>query len=116
MFDVMIDILPVFFILMFLLIFGIILVTAVQGVRERRANNAVPVLTVEAQVTAKRTEARRKKARAACYVTFQVRDGEPMELLVPDRTCGRLAEGDKGVLRVQGSRYLQFVPVGTKEN
>lgn len=42
------------------------------------------------------------------YVTFEVESGDRMELHVPGREYGQLAEGDKGKLSFQGTRYLGF--------
>ena len=43
------------------------------------------------------------------YVTFQVESGDRMELRVSGREYGLLAEGDRGRLTFQGTRYLSFV-------
>lgn len=42
------------------------------------------------------------------YVTFQVDSGDRMELSVSGSEYGVLAEGDKGQLTFQGTRYLTF--------
>ena len=42
------------------------------------------------------------------YVTFQFESGERTELCVPASDYGLLAEGDRGRLTFQGTRYLGF--------
>ena len=42
------------------------------------------------------------------YVTFQVESGDRMELSIDGSEYGLLAEGDEGVLTLQGTRYLGF--------
>lgn len=42
------------------------------------------------------------------YVTFQVESGDRMEMSVSGSEYGTLAEGDKGTLTFQGTRFLTF--------
>ena len=42
------------------------------------------------------------------YVTFQFDSGDRLELHVPGREYGMMAEGDVGDLTFQGTRYLGF--------
>lgn len=42
------------------------------------------------------------------YVTFQVDSGDRMEFSVSGQEYGLLAEGDRGKLTFQGTRYLGF--------
>ena len=42
------------------------------------------------------------------YATFQVESGDRMELRLSGAEYGMLAEGDRGRLTVQGTRYLSF--------
>ena len=42
------------------------------------------------------------------YATFEVESGDRMELSVSGREYGLLAEGDRGRLSFQGTRYLGF--------
>ena len=50
------------------------------------------------------------------YVTFQVDSGDRMELYVSGSEYGVLAEGDKGQLTFQGTRYLTFDRLGKIES
>ena len=42
------------------------------------------------------------------FVTFELENGKRLELGVKDPEYGMLAEGDKGILTYQGTRYLGF--------
>ena len=49
------------------------------------------------------------------YATFQVESGDRMELSVTGTEYGLLAEGDRGKLTFQGTRYLGFERLGNVE-
>ena len=103
--------LEVLFLLMFLFIFGVILSVIVGGIVSWNKNNHSPKLTVDAVVAAKRTAHHgggNTAALTSYYVTFQVESGDRMELSMPGREFGMLAEGDRGRLAFQGSRFLGF--------
>ena len=97
---------------MFVLVFGIIIVTMVRGVGEWNKNNQSPKLTVTVTVVAKRSDVHRgietMHTFTSYYVTFQVESGDRMEFEVSDMEYGMLAEGDRGMLTFQGTRYLSF--------
>ena len=97
---------------MFVLVFGIIIVTMVRGVGEWNKNNHSPKLTVPVTVVAKRSDVHRgietMHTFTSYYVTFQVESGDRMEFEVSDMEYGMLAEGDSGELTFQGTRYLNF--------
>ena len=97
---------------MFMLVFGIIIVTMVRGVGEWNKNNQSPKLTVPATVVAKRSDVHRgietMHTFTSYYVTFQVESGDRMEFEISDTEYGMLAEGDSGELTFQGTRYLNF--------
>ena len=105
--------------ILFTIIFGVILVmfvvTLVRGIGQWNRNNQSPRLTVEATVTAKRTQVSHhhgangpSHTSTRYYVTFQVESGDRMELPVSGPEYGMLAEGDRGRLTFQGTRYLGF--------
>ena len=107
----------ILFFLIFALVIGLFIVTAVRGIRQWHRNNNSPRLTVDAAVAAKRTEVSHHHHHGAgsthhtstwYYVTFQVESGDRMELPVSGREYGLLAEGDRGRLTFQGTRYLGF--------
>ena len=67
MFDVMDSVFPILFGLVFCLVIGMFIYAIVTGVKEKRANDAAPVLTVEALVKTKRMDS---------YHTAPTYDGE----------------------------------------
>ena len=101
MFDVMDSVFPILFGLVFCLVIGMFIYAIVTGVKEKRANDAAPVLTVEALVKTKRMDS---------YHTapFEVESGDRLELQVSNYEYGQLAEGDRGKLTFQRKRFLKF--------
>ena len=111
-FDVTFSIMRIMVPVIFVLVFGIIIVTMVRGVGEWNKNNQSPKLTVPATVVAKRSDVHRgietMHTFTSYYVTFQVESGDRMEFEASDMEYGMLAEGDSGELTFQGTRYLNF--------
>lgn len=108
---------------MFVLVFGIIIVTMVRGICEWNKNNHSPKLTVPATVVSRRTavshhhhgnEMHHTHTSTSYYATFQVESGDRIEFAVPGAEYGMLAEGDRGTLAFQGTRYLNFRREGTE--
>lgn len=120
-FGLFISIFPV---IMTALVFFIFATVLIRGVGQWRTNNRSPRLSVAATVVAKRQAVSHHThhnagdvtgahgmyttADTSYYVTFQVKSGDRMELLVRGTEYGLLAEGDTGELTFQGSRYLGF--------
>ena len=107
--------------IMIVAMIGIFAVGIVLGIRQWSKNNNSPVLTVEALVVAKRADVSHyhhdlgesgmshASSTTDYYVTFEVDSGSRMEFSVRDREYGILAEGDRGKLTFQGTRYQGFV-------
>ncbi|NWQ42703.1 DUF2500 domain-containing protein [Bacillus sp. EB106-08-02-XG196] len=108
MFSIMSLLFPIFFIL----IFGIIFFTFFKGIKQWNYNNKQPKLNVDAFVVSKRAQVRgggnNSQASTRYFVTFQVESGDRMELMVHGSEYGMLAEGDFGELIFQGTRYHGF--------
>lgn len=114
------DLFSMMFSIVFFVIMGIFIVTAVRGIGTWNKNNHSPRLTVEANVVAKRTSVSHHthanaggqghyiSTSTSYYATFQVESGDRMELHVTGAEYGMLAEGDRGRLTFQGTRYLGF--------
>ena len=115
----------IMFTLVFVLVIGMFIVTAVKGISQWNKNNHSPRLTVPATVVAKRTNVSHHHHHnhhgtgmhhtthsttysTTNYVTFQVDSGDRMELNVAGHEFGMLIEGDRGMLTFQGTRYLGF--------
>ena len=111
-FDVTFSIMRIMVPVIFVLVFGIIIVAMVRGIGEWNKNNHSPKLTVPVTVVAKRSDVHRgietMHTFTSYYVTFQVESGDRMEFEVSDMEYGMLAEGDSGELTFQGTRYLNF--------
>lgn len=113
-----IQVFPIVFILMFVLVFGMFVVKIIQNIGQWNRNNQSPRLTAEATVVSRRTEVRMRHhtgssggytgSSTSYYVTFQVESGDRMELSMKGSEYGMLAEGDRGQLCFQGTRYLGF--------
>ena len=107
------------FTIVFLLIIGTFIFTAVKGIGQWNKNNNSPRLTVPVTVVSKRTDVthhhhggtnahHHHHTSTTYYVTFQVESGDRMEFYVDGYEYGMLVEGDKGMLSFQGTRYLGF--------
>lgn len=120
MFSVMDTLFPILFFGVFAVVILTFVVALVRGAGQWRRNNAAPVLTVEAEVVAKRLDVQtwrhagdehhmgHTSSRTYYYATFQVESGDRMEFQVPDTEYGLLVEGDRGKLTFQGTRYQGF--------
>ena len=114
--DGFISIFFLLFIVAFVAILGMILVTFVRELSQRNRNNHSPRLTVEATVVAKRQSFSSHRSGGEMhtttstryFATFQVESGDRMELQMNGQDYGMLVEGDRGRLTFQGTRYLDF--------
>lgn len=113
------DMFSIMFSIVFIIVIGMFVVTAIKGIGQWNKNNNSPRLTVPATVVAKRTNVshhnhagtnghHHHSTSTTYYVTFQVESGDRMELHLSGHEFGMLAEGDKGKLSFQGTRYLGF--------
>lgn len=107
------------FVVMFVLVLGVFVVTIIKGIGQWNKNNHSPRLTVPATVVSKRTDVTHHRHGGAndhmhhhtstwYYVTFQVDSGDRMEFSVTGQDYGMLIEGDRGNLSFQGTRYQGF--------
>ncbi|MDF2547574.1 MAG: hypothetical protein K0R93_2472 [Anaerosolibacter sp.] len=114
----MFSIIPIIVPIFFIFVFGMILFTIFRGIKEWSYNNKQPILTVDAKIVAKRAHTSRHthnhnnhmstSSSTSYYVTFEVESGDRMELHVPTKEYGLLADGDHGKLTFQGTRYHGF--------
>ena len=106
--DILFSLVPIFIGAVFIFVFGMIIWGVISSIKTNAKNNASPVLTVPAQVVAKRTEVRGENSRTWYYSTFQVESGDRMEFEISGNEYGLLAEADLGLLTFQGSRFQNF--------
>lgn len=110
-----------FTIVLVIVVIGSFIVMAVRGTAQWNRNNQSPRLTVDAELVSRRTEVStfhhgghngtdmcHASSSTTYYVTFQVDSGDRMEFSVSGQEYGLLAEGDRGKLTFQGTRYLGF--------
>lgn len=115
------DLFQIMFSLVFLLVLGMFIATAISGISQWHKNNKSPRLTVPATVVSKRTNVshhhhhhgtdhmhHHTSTSTSYYVTFQVDSGDRMELHVAGHQFGLMVEGDQGRLTFQGTRFLDF--------
>ena len=112
------------FFIMFFLVLGVIIYAVARSILTWHKNNNSPRLSVDAVAVTKRMNVSNHRHTNAddtagvhsgftssstyYYVTFQVESGDRMELSVSGQEYGMLAEGDRGKLTFQGTRYLGF--------
>ena len=97
--------------------------TAAANLRRWHKNNTAPQQELKARVAEKRTSVGGRHEEQviapgyACwyYATFEVENGDPLELELTEQQYGRLNEGEEGILKVQGTRYLGFEKAGNAE-
>jgi len=102
----------IFVTVIFVIVIGGFIFMAIKGITTWSKNNQSPVLSVPAEIVAKRTKTSGghgdSSASTWYYVTFQVQSGDRLELGVNGSDFGQLAEEDLGILTFQGTRYKGF--------
>ena len=105
---------PIIWVVMFVFIFGMIIMTFAKNIKQERKNDQSPRLTVPATVITKRDQVsvhhhdHHRHTSTRYFVTFQVDSGDRMELQLSGPEYGMLIEGDQGSLTFQGTRFLSF--------
>lgn len=116
--------LEIVFGIIFVIVIGSFIVSAIKGVGTWNKNNHSPQLMVSAKVVTKRADTSYSSHPNAgdttgahgystfvdtwYYATFEVESGDRMEFSVTGSEYGMLAEGDTGRLTFRGTRYLGF--------
>ncbi len=107
----------VMFSLIFIMVLGVFAFVIIRGISQWNKNNNSPRLTVEALVVTKRTSVHHHNSgvnndmmssSTSYYITFEFESTDRMELCVNGREYGMIAEGDKGQLTFQGTRFISF--------
>lgn len=107
------------FSIVFILVVGVFIFSIVKGISEWSHNNKQPIMPVNSIVSSKRVSVTHhnhntgenmmhNSTSTSYYVTFEFENGERMELEISGREYGLIAEGDKGVLSFQGTRFISF--------
>lgn len=116
-FDIMFSLFPI----MFFLVFGIIIFSVIKSLSVSMHNNKQPMIPVEAKIVTKRYDVSHHRhhhgdnmhhhhssSSTSYFVTFEMANGERMELKVPSNEFGMMVEGDEGTLEFQGTRFISF--------
>lgn len=113
MFDFAGTVMPIFVVVMV----GILAVSAGRGLLQWSRNNSSPMLTIPAHIVSKRSEVRQQQLQdengasrtsTTYYLTYELEGGTRMEFKVDGHEYGLSAEGDRGMLSYQGTRYHGF--------
>ena len=93
-----------------------------KGMQEKKANDAAPIVTVDAKVKAKRIAVHHsahqqsmngvplmaKSHHTTYYATFALEGDQRLELQVSEGQFQRLTEGERGKLTYQRKRFHRF--------
>lgn len=116
--DIMFTVFPVLIFVVLAAVLGVMLFVIVKTLSRHAMNRNAPILSVDARIVGKREQTSgggETMAWTHYYVTFEVASGDRMEFQVEGRESGMLAEGDKGKLTFQGTRYMSFLRVGREQ-
>lgn len=99
-----------------IIIFGIVIFGFIfaigSGVKQYASNKAKPVETVPARVIGKRPHtwggSGDSSAHTSYYITFELENGERIEMPVSAEFYGMNIEGDAGMLTHQGTHMINF--------
>ncbi len=100
--------------IMFFLAFGLVFFTFIHiitsHITEWRSNQASDIRMRNVRVIAKRPHVHgHNHAHTTYYATFEfLDDGSRLELKVPAKAFGLMAEGDLGILNYQGTQFNAF--------
>ncbi len=114
-FDIMFTIVPFIVLIGFIFVFGSIIYSGINIAKNKRK----PIIPVKAKIVSKRTQVRgghvshnnmhaHRHARTYYYATFELENGERMELAIPLHEAGYIVEGDSGILSFQGDLFVKF--------
>lgn len=93
------------------IIIGFILYISLQEFKEYKLDRTSAIDFTEAKIIAKRTElfgGGDAHVQTVHYVTFESFQGNRYEFKVPSRIYGQLIESDRGVLKYQRKRFVEF--------
>lgn len=102
--ELMFTVIPVMVICVFIFVIGSMVVAGIKYA----GNKTLPVVPAHAKIVSKRTKVWGDHSRTSYYATFELENGQRMELSIPDEKIGYLVEGDEGTLSFQGEIYVGF--------
>lgn len=108
----MFQVVPGLFLIFILFFLAILIIPLVKSLTERSRNSHLPVENLQSVVVAKRLSVsgggNNSSASTYYYITFELEDDSRIEFSVNYRAYGEIAEGDRGILTLQGTRFLGF--------
>lgn len=115
LFSILFTIVPIFIAIVFIIVIGGIVFVAIKVLAEWQHNNTQPIVSITAQVVAKRVNVSGHSSSNSSgstwtyyYCTFEDEHSNRHEFGVSGSEYGQLVEGDLGVLTYQGTRYHYF--------
>lgn len=115
------DMFSVMFFIIFLIVLGAFVVNGIKSISQWSYNSKQPILDVKCNVVSKRSDVIRHSGHTDAngfhhsgststnyYVTFEFDSKDRMEFSVSGKEFGMLIEGDIGILKFQGNRFLEF--------
>lgn len=114
-FNLMDDLFPI----MFIIIFALIIYTFIKNIQQNAYNKKQPIIPVSVKIVSKRYDVwqhtdnsfenmHNTSSSTNYYATFEMTNGERIEFEIPPKEFGMMAEGDKGTLEFQGTRFISF--------
>ena len=109
----------IIWVVLFVIVIVIFIAEAAIALRRWSKNRSSPRLTVEALVAAKRAGVGRNAGTGSFgaadmysytkyFATFEFESGDRLELPMSGSEYGMIAEGDKGRLTFQGTKFISF--------
>lgn len=110
--NLMFSVAPIFIMVIFVIVVGTIIFRIGSSAKEHFRNNSMEEVTIPARIITKRTHFwgghGNTSASTSYYVTFEDEQGNRMEFSLGSNLYGIYAEGDRGMLTHQGTRFLHF--------
>lgn len=88
-------------------VFIIVTVMRVYGVSKK--NLSLPKIESDAEIVSKRSVGSPKDSFATYFITFRFSTGDTFEYPVSEDCYSYFAEGDRGKITVQGTKFISFV-------
>lgn len=103
-FGILFTLIPIMVFAVFVFVIGSMIVRGVKYAGDK----TLPIIPAHAKIVSKRTQVWGEHSYTHYYATFELDNGQRVELKIPDREIGYLAEGDKGTLSFQGEIFVAF--------
>lgn len=103
---------PIFIGIIFIVIISMLIFGIGRGVKQYASNKSKPIEILPARVIAKRPHTwggtGNTSAHTSYYMTFELENGDRLEMPVNNHFYGLNVEGDTGMLTHQGTQMMSF--------